>query len=92
MCRPQLHDHGCAELKPDIKVITRTLIGLGLNPKVGAVLFLRLGCEAVSADEAYQGISEKKKWIEKLVIQQTGGMKKTIKEGRGICCRDKIYQ
>jgi len=84
LCRPVLHNKGCAELKPDLKVVTRTLIGLGLNPNVGAVLLVSLGCEAVSADEVYQGIFKEKKWIEKLVIQQTAGMRNTIKEGRRI--------
>lgn len=84
LCRPVLHNKGCGELKPDLKVITRTLIGLGLNPNVGAVLLVSLGCEAVSADEVYQGIFKEKKWVEKLVIQQTAGMRNTIKEGRRI--------
>jgi len=84
LCCPVLHNKGCAELKPDLKVVTRTLIGLGLNPNVGAVLLVSLGCEAVSVDEIYQGIFKEKKWVEKLVIQQTAGMKNTIKEGRRI--------
>lgn len=84
LCRPLLHNKGCGQLKPDLAVITRTLIGLGLNPNVGAVLLVSLGCEAVSADEVYQGIAGKRKWVEKLVIQQTAGMKSTIKEGRSI--------
>ena len=84
LCRPLLHNKGCAELKPDLKVITRTLIGLGLNPNVGAVLLVGLGCEAVSIDEVYKEIFKKKKWVEKLIIQQTAGMRNTIKEGRRI--------
>jgi len=84
LCRPLIHNKGCGELKPDLKVITRTLIGLGLNPNVGAVLLVGLGCEAVSIDEVYKGVFKKKKWVEKLIIQQKAGMGNTIKEGRRI--------
>ena len=42
-CRPLLHNKGCGQLKPDLKIITRTLISLGLNPNVGATLLVGLG-------------------------------------------------
>ena len=82
MCRPLLHNKGCAELKPDLQTVTRTLIGLGLNPNVGAVLLVGLGCEAVSIDEVYEGISTQKKWVERIIIQKASGMDEALKEGR----------
>ncbi len=36
--RPLLHHQGCAQLKPDVDRVTQTLISLGTNPNVGAVL------------------------------------------------------
>jgi altronate dehydratase large subunit len=84
MCRPLLHNKGCAELKPDLETVTRTLIGLGSNPNVGAVLLVGLGCEAVSIDAVYEGISTNKKWVERIIIQEASGMDATLKEGRRI--------
>jgi len=83
-CRPLLHSKGCGQLGPDLRVITRTLIGMGLNPNVGAVLLVGLGCEAVSIEEVYEGIIHGKKWTEKLVIQDVGGMSKAVGKGREI--------
>ena len=39
------HHQGCSQLPPDLKRVTDTLIGLALNPNVGAVLIVSLGCE-----------------------------------------------
>jgi len=81
-CRPLLHNKGCGQLKPDLKIITRTLINLGLNPNVGATLLVGLGCEAVNLDEVYQGIAATGRIVKKVVIHEAGGMSKTVKAGK----------
>jgi len=81
-CRPLLHNKGCGQLKPDLDIITRTLINLGLNPNVGAALLVGLGCEAVNLDEVYQGIAAKGRIAKKVVIHESGGMDKTVKAGK----------
>jgi len=91
LCRPLLHSRGCGQLEPDKRIITRTLIGLGLNPNVGAILLVGLGCEGISVDEVRDGINKGKRWVEKLVIQKVGGMKKTVKEGRRIVAEMSHY-
>jgi altronate dehydratase large subunit len=83
-CRPLLHGKGCGQLEPDLRIITRTLLGLGLNPNVGAVLLVGLGCEAVSIDEVYKGIDRRKRLVKKLVIQSVGGMSNAVTKGREI--------
>jgi len=79
--KPLLHHQGCAQLKPDVDRVTRTLIGLGTNPNVGAVLLVGLGCESVSVEEVYKGIKAAGQKVEQIVIQSLGGMTKAIRQG-----------
>jgi altronate dehydratase large subunit len=85
--RPLLHHQGCAQLKPDVDRVTQTLIGLGTNPNVGAVLLVGLGCESVSLQEVYRGIRDRGQKVEKVVIQEAGGMKKAIQRGTELTAR-----
>ncbi|MCE5282633.1 MAG: UxaA family hydrolase, partial [Deltaproteobacteria bacterium] len=84
ICRPLLHNKGCGQLQPDNDIITRTLVGLGLNPNVGGVILVSLGCEAVSLDAVHQRIADRNRWVEKIVIQETGGMERAVSKGREI--------
>ncbi|MGQ9693899.1 MAG: UxaA family hydrolase [Thermodesulfobacteriota bacterium] len=79
--RPLLHHQGCAQLKPDVEQVTRTLIGLGANPNVGGVLLISLGCESVSLAAVYRGLKDRGQEVAHLTIQSLGGMKKSIKTG-----------
>jgi altronate dehydratase large subunit len=85
--RPLLHHQGCAQLKPDVDRVTQTLIGLGTNPNVGAVLLVALGCESVSLQEVYRGIRDRGQKVEKVVIQEAGGMKKAIQRGTELAAK-----
>ena len=67
--KPLLHHQGCAQLKPDVDRVTQTLIRLGTNPNVGAVLLVGLGCESVSIQEVYRGIKKRGQKVEKVIIQ-----------------------
>src|SRR4030065_2950136 len=67
--RPMLHHQGCAQLKPDVDRVTQTLIGLGTNPNVGAVLLVGLGGERVSIQGVYRGIKGRGQKVEKVLIQ-----------------------
>jgi altronate dehydratase large subunit len=79
--RTLLHHQGCAQLKPDVERVTRTLIALGSHPNVGAVLLVGLGCESVSLAEVYSGIKRQGQRIEQISIQKLGGMQKTVQKG-----------
>jgi altronate dehydratase large subunit len=79
--RPLLHHQGCAQLKPDVDRVTQTLIALGTNPNVGAVLLVGLGCESVSLMEVFKGLRDRGQKVAKVNIQSVGGMKKAIQRG-----------
>lgn len=84
ICRPLLHNKGCGQLQPDKDIVTRTLVGLGLNPNVGGVILVSLGCEGVSSDTVYQGIADRNRWIEKIIIQDIGGMERAVSRGHDL--------
>lgn len=86
-CRPLLHSNGCGQLRPDLDVVERTLIGLGRNPNVGACLVVSLGCEAASGEEICQGIALSGRPVEHLVIQQEGGISRSAEKGRELVKR-----
>ena len=75
------HQHGCAQLPFDAEQTARTLIGVGRNPNVAAVLVIGLGCEVVNSSMVASKIAESGKPVKNLVIQEVGGSPKTIKEG-----------
>jgi altronate dehydratase large subunit len=75
------HPHGCAQLAFDAEQTTRTLIGIGKNPNVAAVLVIGLGCEVVDPLMIASRIAESGKRVESLIIQEVGGTPKTIKQG-----------
>jgi len=77
---PFLHHQGCCQLSPDIVLISKVLVGIGLNPNVGAVLLVSLGCESLSAKKVKDSISRHKPVV--LVrLQELGGLTKTVEEG-----------
>jgi altronate dehydratase large subunit len=75
------HQHGCAQLTFDAEQTARTLIGVGKNPNVAAVLVIGLGCEVVNSSMVASKIAASGKPVKNLVIQEVGGSPKTIKEG-----------
>jgi len=80
---PFLHQAGCSQMPSDLEHTTQTLISLGRNPNLAAVLLVSLGCEGVSADRIKEGIAKSGKPVEKVVIQQAGATA-AIKEGSHI--------
>lgn len=85
--KPMLHHQGCAQLQPDVDRVTQTLISLGTNPNVGAVLLVGLGCESVSIPEVYRGIKDRGQKVAKIVIQDVGGMKRALQRGTELAAR-----
>jgi len=67
------HQHGCAQLPFDAEQTARTLIGVGKNPNVAAVLVIGLGCEVVSSSMVASKIAESGKPVKNLIIQEVGG-------------------
>jgi altronate hydrolase len=52
------------------------------HPNVGGVLLLSLGCESFQRTELSEAIAASGRPVETLVIQQSGGTRKTIDQGR----------
>jgi altronate dehydratase large subunit len=75
------HSHGCAQLTHDAEQTARTLIGIGRNPNVAAVLVIGLGCEVVDPFMIASKIGESGKLVKGFVIQEIGGTPKAVKEG-----------
>jgi altronate dehydratase large subunit len=80
-CAPFVHGQGCCQTKPDLDLATGTLISLGWNPNLAAVLVVSLGCESVSADAIADGIAESGKPVERITIQRAGGATKAVALG-----------
>lgn len=79
------NQHGCCQIKPDMDLVENTLVGLGCNPNVGAVLVIGLGCDGIQAKDVACRIKEKTgKNVEHLVIQECGGTLTTISKGLSI--------
>lgn len=85
--KPLLHHQGCAQLKPDAARVAATLVSLGTNPNVGGVLLVGLGCESVSIQEVYEGMKARGQKVQKVVIQEIGGMKKAIARGTELAAK-----
>lgn len=81
------HEHGCGHIGRDYMRVKRTLIGMGANPNVAAVLVVGLGCEQVTPEEVAEGIAASGKPVDVVVIQRTPGVSKTIREGRKLLRR-----
>ena len=45
---PVTHQQGCLTVSSDLEQVQQTLINLGKNPNLAAVLLVSLGCESVS--------------------------------------------
>jgi altronate dehydratase large subunit len=75
------HQSGCCQVGEDYRQTLRTLIGLGKNPNVGAVLVVGLGCEGIKPQEVADAIAETGKCVETVIIQEWQGTLGAIQQG-----------
>ena len=59
----------------------RMMQALGRHPNTGGVLLMSLGCEGFNREALRETLRESGRPVETLVIQQTGGTRKTIEAG-----------
>ena len=78
------HQHGCCQVGEDYAQTVRTLIGLGKNPNVGAVLIVGLGCEGIQAQVLKEQIEKTGKPVKSILIQEHGGTLGAVREGARI--------
>lgn len=67
------HGQGCAQTKPDLDRVTKTLVSLGRHPNLAAVLVVGLGCESVDVEKVADGIVASGKRVEAYITQDLGG-------------------
>ena len=76
-----VHSNGCCQMGEDYAQTARTLIGMGTNPNVGAVLVVGLGCEGMQPSELVDGILKSGKPVSLVIIQEFGGTDGAVAEG-----------
>jgi altronate dehydratase large subunit len=77
-----LHQQGCGQTPVDVARVSQTLINLGKNPNLAAVLLVSLGCESVVVEDVAQAIAASGKRVEQLVIQEAGGAARSVAQGQ----------
>ncbi|WBF66010.1 UxaA family hydrolase [Desulfovibrio subterraneus] len=75
------NQHGCCQIGSDLALTQKTITGFGLNPNVGAVLVVGLGCDGVQARAVAEEVAASGKPVEYVVIQECGGTLKAIAKG-----------
>jgi altronate dehydratase large subunit len=66
------------------EMVANTLIGVGQNPNVAAVLLVGMGCEGMPAQALAKMVQQSGKPVEWISIQDSGGTRKTLIEGEKI--------
>lgn len=85
------HHQGCLHPSKDTEQVAKTLIHLGQNPNVAAVLLVGLGCEMVVCEDVLSGIRKSGKPVDLVRVHQVGGMLDTINKGAKIAA-DMVLQ
>jgi altronate dehydratase large subunit len=65
-------------------MVVRQMAGIAVNPNVGAVLLVGLGCETITVELLAEGIRPSGKPLADVVIQRDGGSLKAIEAGTRI--------
>ncbi len=78
------HQQGCSQTRPDVQTVSDVLVNLAANPNLGAVLYVSLGCESVPSREVSERACAFGKPVRLVVIQEEGGLTKTLEKARGI--------
>ena len=77
-----VHQHGCLHVGDDVAHTEQAFIGMALNPNVGGVVVVSLGCETIQGRKLASRIAEAGQEVEFVGIQVEGGTEATIRTGR----------
>jgi altronate dehydratase large subunit len=80
-CVAACHAYGCCQVGEDWQLTFRTLRNTAVNPNVGAVLVVGLGCEGLEPLTMLQSVEEIGKPSRGIVIQEEGGSVKATAQG-----------
>lgn len=75
------NQHGCCQIGSAMELTENTLLGFALNPNVGAVLVVGLGCDGIQAKRLAEKIKAHKNMVDYIVIQENEGTIKSIYKG-----------
>jgi len=82
-----VHQHGCLQVGDDLQHSERLLSGVAVNPNVGAVLVVSLGCETLRGAGLAKRIGERGQTVELVGIQADGGTAAALEHGREAAAR-----
>lgn len=82
-----VHQHGCLQVGDDLQHSERLLTGVAVNPNVGAVLVVSLGCETLRGAGLAKRIGERGQMVELVGIQADGGTAAALEHGREAAAR-----
>jgi altronate dehydratase large subunit len=85
------HPLGCGQYGADLELSTRVLRDIGRNPNFASVLVVGLGCEKIDPLTMADAISETKKRVELVVVQEIGDSVSTVEKGISIA-RDMVSE
>lgn len=78
---PLLHGNGCGRGGCDLMTQSAALQNLGKNPNIAALLVVGLGCEVVSAEGVAMISAFANRRVERVMIQEAGGSRKSTEIG-----------
>jgi altronate dehydratase len=82
-----VHQHGCLQVGDDLQHSERLLTEVAVNPDVGAVLVVSLGCETLRGAGLARRIGERGQTVELVGIQADGGTAAALAHGREAAAR-----
>ncbi len=85
------HQHGCLHVGDDLRHTEDALMGAALNPNVGAVVVVGLGCETVEGGRLARRLAERQQVVDFVGIQAAGGTEAALSAGRAIA-RDRLAE
>ena len=76
------HNAACVNIPPDKDMVHRTLVGLGCNPNVAAVVVVGIGCDGPPAPPIAEEIAAtSKKPVELVTIEREGSYENAVAKG-----------
>ncbi len=86
-CRAVNNCYGCCQIGNDYQTTFDTLVNTGMNPNVGAVIIVALGCEGLEPLNVFEPLQATGIPVSVLVIQKEGGTVGAIRKGVEIANR-----
>jgi altronate dehydratase len=78
------HQHGCLHVGDDLRHSEAAFVDLSLNPNVGAVMVVGLGCETIQGTRLARELARRRGRVDYVGIQAEGGSARAIEAGRAI--------